>query len=610
MDPKPLKIAPRSPQDLGPGAIIDGRYKVVAKIGVGGTGVVYDVEHTRTGRRLALKMLLDAEQAPRLEQEARATAKLRSRHVVRVVDLGNDRGNPYLVMTLLEGLSMRELLEERKKLDLRTTANIVLQLAECLDEAHTLGLIHRDLKPDNIHLSPVTRAPKSDLFDVTVLDFGVVKLLSENEEPSALTRTGSTVGTPYYMSLEQLRGSAQVDGLSDIYSLSVLLYEAFTGTVPFTAATLGDLVFAMISAPPIALHVVRPELPKAICDLVVAGISSKKEDRPKSMRAVAEAFMPHAEPAFSLWLRGGADVEGDTVDKRANEGPPKLPPRPPAGPPSRPIGLPKPEASAGGPVFGGAAAKQREAAAQNQAINVPSAVPIDAETTDDDPPTRAANVSSLVEKEAAIASKSEGSRPVRHDTPTEMFVKGVHTDKGPPPPTPSNPGGGQLPAARSPEEPAAFPTMNLEIPQNFGDATAVLEVPREVAQQANVAGNAPTMPANPSYAFVPPPAMGRGPEANASSTLVSPQFPQADPNAAQGYGQPPMPPMPPMVPIGDDGRPGAASMALPSQTFGQLVEQMLATFKAATGGQKAAIVGGAFALIAFVVMMLVLLVRR
>ena len=506
MDPKQLKIAPRSPSDLGRGAIVDGRYKVVAKVGAGGSAVVYDVEHTRTGRRLALKMLLDPDQAARLEQEARATAKLRSRHVARVVDLGNDRGTPYLVMTLLEGVSMRTLLTERKMLDLKTTANIILQVAECLDEAHTLGLVHRDLKPDNIHLSPVTRAQKNELFEVTVLDFGVVKLIADNEEPSALTRTGSTVGTPYYMSLEQLRGSSSVDAQSDVYSLCVLLYEAFTGTVPFTAATLGDLVFAMISAPPVALRVVRPELPEAICNLVTSGISSKKEDRPKSMRAVAEAFMPHAEPAFSLWLRGGAEVDAVTLDHIDHPPPVAPPPKPSAPrplvaapPPSAPHAPPKavpsaPQGANDGPMFGGAAAKIRAASAPGPGpIDVPVVHDqIEADTTDDDPPTRAANVSALPNKGGEAAHKPPlPSRARDRDTPTEMFVKGVHGDAAPPgAPTASAPTA--PPAPRADDEPAAFPTMSLDVhPGSFGDATAVLDVPREVAMAASASGQLP-----------------------------------------------------------------------------------------------------------------------
>lgn len=295
-DPKPIRLAAAK---LGPGSIVDGRYRVVRVLGSGGTGIVHEVEQIKTGQKYAMKTLLDAGNAARLEQEARALMRLRTRHAIKVFDLGsNDRVGPYLVMNLLEGQTMRQLLDERRQLDLSTIANLTMQVAECLDEAHSLGLVHRDLKPDNIHLTPIA----GGLFEVTVLDFGVVKVQAHDADVG-LTRTGSTIGTPYYMSLEQLRGASTVDALCDVYSLSVMLYESLAGVVPFKASNLGDLVYAICSSPAPHLSTIRADLPPEILDTIMRGLASKKDQRPASMREVANAFLKHAEPSFSLWLR-------------------------------------------------------------------------------------------------------------------------------------------------------------------------------------------------------------------------------------------------------------------------------------------------------------------
>lgn len=509
MDPKAQRTSPRAPRDLLPGALVDGRYRVVKKLGTGGTSTVYEVEQTRTGGRLALKLLLDPQLAPRLEQEARATAKLKSHHVAHAIDFGNDRGTPYMVMPLLTGQSLRARLTARPKLDLRTTANIVLQLAECLDEAHAMGLVHRDLKPENVHLSAAAPgAPEPDptdtgtksTFHVTLLDFGVVKIAQGNDT-SQLTRTGSTVGTPYYMSLEQLRGASNVDARADIYSLSVMLYECLAGVIPFSAATLGDLVFAICSAPPLALDTARPELPTAIVEVIMQGLASLPEKRPASVRDVARVFLPHADPAYSLWLRQLDDESNETIQypqgmpqpapgpvtaagtlpiARPAPRPPGAPPAPmtavaPASPPRAPEPLSPPAPT--GPVFGGAAAKlQANAGASAPRFGGPVGLPSVADDaslsdgpTDDDGPTRAGTVpSNLLEQARALppsaplparAAKPDAPaipRPVARDrdTPTEMF-------------SPASSAGGLF-------APPAVPSQRSFDP---ADATAVLSLP-------------------------------------------------------------------------------------------------------------------------------------
>jgi len=369
-----------------PGTIVDGRYRVLRLIGGGGNGLVHEVEHVRTGQRLALKSLLDPTTYQRLEQEARATSLLKSPRAVKIVDMGMSANEgPYLVMELLAGQSLRELLHEAGQLPLELTIDVALQVGECLDEAHAHGIVHRDLKPDNIHLGP---GPTPGSYDVKVLDFGIVKIASDAPVPGgSLTRTGSTVGTPYYMSLEQLRNPSGVDGRSDLYSLGVVLYECLTGRKPYDADTIGDLVYALCSGPPTDLARLRPDLPPAVCKAVMRALSPERDERQASVRDLCAELAPHGDRALSAWLD-------------------EPPHKPAAAQASAPAGPPRP-----GPFTGGAPTPSGVRPIMNsdatQAFPVPDG-PL--------PP--------LDEPTPALPS-SPGDPPAdeRRDTPTTFFVK-------------------------------------------------------------------------------------------------------------------------------------------------------------------------------------------
>lgn len=284
-----------------PGTIVDGRYRVLRLIGGGGNGLVHEVEHMRTGQRLALKSLLDPTMYQRLEQEARATSLLKSPRAVKIVDMGTSpTDGPYLVMELLAGQSLRELLHDAGQLPLEMTINIALQVGECLAEAHAAGIIHRDLKPDNIHLAP---GPKPNLYDVKVLDFGIVKIGQDAPVPGgSLTRTGSTVGTPYYMSLEQLRNPSGVDGRSDLYSLGVVLYESLSGRKPYDVDTIGDLVYALCSGPPTDLARLRPDLPPPVCRSVMRALGPERDERHESVVDLCRELAPFGDRSVAVWI--------------------------------------------------------------------------------------------------------------------------------------------------------------------------------------------------------------------------------------------------------------------------------------------------------------------
>jgi serine/threonine protein kinase len=290
--------------ELAPGTLLDGRYRVGRALGAGGSSRVYECEHVRTRRRFAVKVS-EPEGAARLEQEARATSLLASSRVVKAVDLGTDASaGDFLVMELHAGGTLRDLLDDVGQLPLELAAEVCLQICECLHEAHGAGLVHRDLKPENVLLTP---SALPDRYDARVLDFGIVKVVHEAALPNPeLTRVGSTVGTPYYMSLEQLRSPTKVDARADLYSLGVMLYECLAGARPYEADTIGDLVFALASGPAPSLALVRPDLPPSVVDLVASLLLARPAARPASAVAVARALLPLASPSFgplsALWL--------------------------------------------------------------------------------------------------------------------------------------------------------------------------------------------------------------------------------------------------------------------------------------------------------------------
>jgi serine/threonine protein kinase len=386
--------------EIAAGTVVDGRYRIVRPIGQGGAGLVYEVEHTRTGRPLALKVLLDETGFARLEQEARAASLMKNGHTARIIDM--EPGGPtgaYMVMELLDGQSLRGLLDEAGQLPLELTVNIALQVCECLDEAHALGIIHRDLKPENVFLCP---SPWPGQYDVKVLDFGVMKIAGEGGAipKSSLTRTGSTVGTPYYMSLEQLRNSSAVDARADVYSLGVVLYECLSGRKPFQAETIGDLVYALCSGPPTPLGRLRPDLPPDLAEIVMSTLSVNREERPRSMVDLASTLLPHGNPAFALWVK----IDGkqpalagrSQMASRVDTSPPPKANFAPAAPPAAPRPAPSAPRAA-------AATPQQDAGGAGPQTKL--AWP---------PPPK--------------DSPDDGGR---RDTPTEMYVKGVHGASAP-----------------------------------------------------------------------------------------------------------------------------------------------------------------------------------
>jgi eukaryotic-like serine/threonine-protein kinase len=226
-------------EDSGPrdpliGSVVDGRYKVLERVGSGGMGAVYKVEHQRMGKIAAMKVLhrdlaKNAEVMLRFRREAEAISKLTSAHTVQTFDFGTAEGAMYLVMEYVRGDDLGAIVRRDGPLPFARVAPIFEQVCDALAEAHELGIVHRDLKPENI----LVVHGRDGHDHAKVLDFGLAKL-SERQEMNEVTGRGAIIGTPYYMSPEQIRGE-ELDSRSDIYSLGVVMYRVLCGEPPFQA---------------------------------------------------------------------------------------------------------------------------------------------------------------------------------------------------------------------------------------------------------------------------------------------------------------------------------------------------------------------------------------
>ena len=245
-----------------PQQILSGKYRLERELGRGGMGSVWLAQHLTLRSPVAIKLIdpsiaSNPEALQRFLREAQSAASLRSPHVVQILDHGVDDGVPFIVMELLDGESLASRLERAQRLSPSETARIITQVARAIARAHDAGIVHRDLKPDNIYL---VRNDEEEI--AKVLDFGVAKATTHGMGAvTGATRTGSVLGTPYYMSPEQAEGAKTVDGRSDLWSLGVIAWECLLGNRPFESETLGGLLLAICARPmptPSTMGVVPP----------------------------------------------------------------------------------------------------------------------------------------------------------------------------------------------------------------------------------------------------------------------------------------------------------------------------------------------------------------
>ena len=252
-----------------------GDYLLQHELGSGGMGAVYEGRHRATGRRVAIKVLhahlaTNEHLAFRFVNEGRAASIIDHPGVVRVYESGRTRGGEvYLVMEFLEGEPLGRLLRREPRLAPSRALAIAHEVARTLAVVHTRGVVHRDLKPDNIMLVPDPARPGEER--VKLLDFGVAKIVQEHIETlprDLITATGDILGTPLYMAPEQCRGARRTDGKADVYALGVLLYRMLAGDTPFRGTTLAELMTQHIGASPPPLGAKVPEAPAALTELV------------------------------------------------------------------------------------------------------------------------------------------------------------------------------------------------------------------------------------------------------------------------------------------------------------------------------------------------------
>jgi serine/threonine protein kinase len=274
-----------------PGTLLDGKYLVERTLGEGGMGYVVAARHTVLGTRVAIKLLLpgamaDRDTVERFHREARSAVRIHSPHAARVHDVGTlANGTPYMVMDLLAGKDLDALREERGVLSPRETIDYVRQALEALHEAHGLGIIHRDLKPANLFLAEQPNGPPI----VKVLDFGIARDFHQGEE-QRLTRTRAVMGSPTYMSPEQMREARSADVRSDIWSMGVCLYELLTGKAPFHADTLPDLFVTVLHGTPVPPSALRPDLPPGLSDTILRCLEKDPARRFQSAKDLATAL--------------------------------------------------------------------------------------------------------------------------------------------------------------------------------------------------------------------------------------------------------------------------------------------------------------------------------
>lgn len=289
---------------VAPGDILADKYRVERVIGTGGMGVVVAATHLTLDKIVAVKFVLpaalkDSASTERFLREARLAVRLRSEHVARVLDVGTlKNGAPFMVMEYLEGANLAEVLQRQGPLPFDSAVDLIVQACEALGEAHALGIVHRDLKSQNLFLTTgVGGGPV-----LKVLDFGISKMQSSPQLQN-LTQSMAVLGSPLYMAPEQMKSSRDVDARADIWALGVVLYELLTARFPFDAETMAGLALQIAQDAPPAIEERRADVPAALAAVVFRCLEKDRERRFAGVVELATALEPFATEASAKSLR-------------------------------------------------------------------------------------------------------------------------------------------------------------------------------------------------------------------------------------------------------------------------------------------------------------------
>ncbi|MEA2747179.1 MAG: eukaryotic-like serine/threonine-protein kinase [Myxococcales bacterium] len=285
--------APQIAPSVAPGDVIAGKYRILGPLGAGGMAFVFAATHERLGHKVAIKFLSadprDVAAAERFAREAHIVAELTSEQVPGVIDLGTlPDGTSYMVMEFLEGHDFEEVLAKRRRLPAGEAVDYILQACVGVAEAHSRGIVHRDIKPGNLFLTQ--RHDGSPL--VKILDFGISKRVVGAD--TRLTQTGSSFGSPLYMSPEQLRDAKSVDARTDIWALGMVLYELIAGVAAFESETLHEAIAKIAADPHLPLRSRIPEVTPELDAVISRCLAKRREERPQSIPDLARALAAFA----------------------------------------------------------------------------------------------------------------------------------------------------------------------------------------------------------------------------------------------------------------------------------------------------------------------------
>jgi hypothetical protein len=295
------------------GAELEGRYRILRRLGEGGMGTVYEAEHTALGRRIAIKVLHAhvakmPDAVKRFAREARAAAEIGHPNIVEVFDTGTHLGEPFLVMELLRGETLADRLSRPETVACHEACRIVGCVLSALASAHAKGIIHRDLKPENVFLLAGAAAPA-----VKLLDFGISKFRRSGATLEQTTQEGVPLGTPAYMAPEQWMGRRDIDHRADLFAVGVMLYELLTGGLPYEGANQAELFLEIVrgTSVPVAPSELEPDVPTALDAVVRRALERDPARRFTSAREFVDALRPHGAGAIAVVDDPPAVVEED-----------------------------------------------------------------------------------------------------------------------------------------------------------------------------------------------------------------------------------------------------------------------------------------------------------